>query len=52
MTAVNNRTDGLEIGIKYSSRLVVGVTDIVPGNRLLLAEFTHPGHGRSPSLPK
>jgi len=35
----DNGTNGLNIGIKDSSRLVVGVTDIIPGLATLVAEI-------------
>jgi hypothetical protein len=46
---IDNRANGLDIGIEHPLRFVVRVTDVVPGRRLLLTEITHKGHGNTPS---
>jgi hypothetical protein len=49
MGAIDNRANGLDIGIEHPLRLVVRMTDVVPGCRLFLTEITHQGHGNTPS---
>lgn len=49
MGAINNRANCLDIGMKHPLGLVVRMTDVVPGHRLLLTEITLKGHGNTPS---
>jgi hypothetical protein len=49
MTPTDYRANGLEVGVEHAPGLVVGVTDIITRYGFLLAKFTHPCHGRSPS---
>lgn len=49
MCAVNDCSDGLDIGAKHPFGLVVRVTDVVSGRGLLLAEITPESHGHTPS---
>ncbi len=46
---INDRANCLDIGIKHPLGLVVRMTDVVPGRRLLLTEITHQGHSNAPS---
>ena len=43
--AVDQRLDGLEIGIEDPLGLVVGVTDVIPGLTPLVADITRKSHG-------
>ena len=39
----------LEVRIEHTSGLIVGVTDVIPGRRFLMTEFTLECHGSTPS---
>ena len=49
MAASDDRTHGLDIGIKDPSGLIVGVTDVIAGRRFLMTELTLKCHGATPS---
>ena len=40
---------GLNVGIEHAPGLIVRMADIVSGDRLLEAHFTHKRHDRTPS---
>ena len=48
MGAIHNGANCLDIGMKHPLGLVVCMTDVVPGRRLLLTEITPKGHGNDP----
>ena len=40
---------GLNVGVEHAPGLIIGMADIIAGDRLLEAHFTHKRHDRTPS---
>jgi hypothetical protein len=45
----DDRTHGLNIWIEHTPGLIICMADVIPGDRLLEAHFTHKCHDRTPS---
>ena len=49
MALADDRSHGLNVGIEHAPGLIVRMADVIPGDRLLEAQFTHKRHDRTPS---
>ncbi len=49
MALADHSSHSLNVGVEHPPGLIVRMADVIPGDRLLEAQFTHKRHDRTPS---